>query len=329
MRAMSRRSVVALLGATWCAAALGATARAQGRLPLIAVLEPASATSPLGGRGHFLQALADLGWIEGRTVRIETRYGEWQVERMVAMATELVALKPDVLYTHSDTATRVAMQTTTTVPIVVGAASDLVTVAGIQNLGQPGGNVTGVTSNQPELDRKRLEILRDAIAPASRIGYLFNESVMGKRELDALDASARTLGVRIQRAGLREPGQIEAAVAALSKGGVQAALIQDSVILSRHVERITALALNHRLSTISQIPTFAERGGLIQYGADVLALFRRSATHVDRILKGARVGTLPIEQPTKVDLVVNLKTAKALGVTLPRALLVRADRVIE
>lgn len=329
MKILSRRRALSILGALTTIPVLRGIAHAQRPLPLLAILEPSSASSPPGGPRYFREALAKLGWAEGRTIRIETRYGEWRLDRMAAMARELVALRPDVLYTHSDQGARVAMQATTTIPIVVGASADLVAVAGMRSVAQPGGNVTGVSANQPELDRKRLEILKEAVPVASKIGYVFNRAAISDVALQALDESARRLGVRIVRAGIDEPGQRDAAFADMTKEGAQAVLVQDSVILSRHSDRITALALKHRLPAISQIPNFAERGGLLQYGADVLEMFRRSAGHVDRILKGAKAGELPIEQPTKVDLIVNQRTAKALGIAIPPVILARADRVIE
>jgi putative ABC transport system substrate-binding protein len=220
------------------------------------------------------------------------------------------------------------MQATTSVPIVVGAAADLLALGGVQSLAHPGGNVTGVTHAQPELDRKRLELLKETVPSVTRITYLFETDAVPATALQALDDSGRLVGVRLQRISVREPGQIEAAVVSMVKEGAQAVLVQDAMLLSRHAERVTALALKHRLPTMSQIPSFAERGGLLQYGADVFELFRRSANHVDRILKGARPGDLPIEQPTKVDLIVNLRIAKALGLTIPPSVLVRADHTI-
>lgn len=329
MSAPGRRLAAAALSlaVSVAPAAPGAHAQAPSRLPLIAILEPGSASAPPGGMPHFKEALRELGWVDGRTVRLETRYSDWQPDRMLEMARELVRLKPDVLYTHGEATLRAAMRATTSIPIVVGASRDLLATGAVKSLAQPGGNVTGVTSAQPDLDRKRLEVLKEAVPSGSRIGFLFVET--SEAALRALDDSAHLLGVRLTRVMVREPGKIDAAFSDMVKERAQAVLVQDSVVLSRHVDRVTALALTHRLPTLSQIPRFAERGGLLQYGADVYALFRRSASHVDKILRGAKPGDLPVEQPTKVDLIVNLKTAKALGLTLPPAIMVRADRVIE
>jgi len=304
-------------------------AQAPPTLPLIAILEPGSASRPSGGVARFKEALGRLGWVEGRTVRFETRYGEWRPDRTVAMARELVGLKPDLLYTHSDGAARVATQATAEIPVVVGMSGNLLDVTGVKSIAQPGGNVTGMSSNQLELDHKRLEVLKETVPALSRIAYLFNTAAVPDSALRGLDGSAHRLGVRLFRFGLRGPEETEGAFTAMVNERVQAVLIQDSVIFSRYSDRIAAVAIKHRLPTISQMPMFAERGGLLQYGADVFDMFRRSATHVDKILKGARPGDIPIEHPTKVDLIVNLKTAKALGITIPRATLIRADRVIE
>jgi putative ABC transport system substrate-binding protein len=325
---MNRR--VFLFGSV--ASVLAATRAAESqpaRLPLVAILDPGLVAAPSRGTVYFKQALEQLGWVEGRTLRFATRYGEYQPDRTAAMARELVGLKPDVLYTSSDPAVREAMRATTSIPIVVGAAADLVALGGVKSLAHPGGNVTGVTHAQHELDRKRLEILKEALPSVSRVAYLFDARAIPETALRALDESASLLKVRLHRVGVNTPDELETAFTAIVKDQAQALLVQDAQMLSRFSERVTALALRHRLPTMSQIPRFAERGGLLQYGADVFELFRRSAAHVDKILKGAKPGDLPVEQPTKVDLIINLKTAKALGLTIPPSLLLRADQVIE
>jgi putative tryptophan/tyrosine transport system substrate-binding protein len=298
-------------------------------LPFVAILDPGFASTPSIGTAYFKRKLEQLGWADGRTVRFETRYCEYRPDRTAAMAKELVALKPDVLYTSSDGPVRAAMQATTSIPIVVGAVADLVALGGVQSLARPGGNVTGVTHAQHELDRKRLEILKEAVPSVSRMAYLFDPRAIPETALRALDESASQLKVRLQRVGVNKPDELEAAFTAIVGQRAQAVLVQDAQMLSRYSERVTALALQHRLPSISQIPRFVERGGLLQYGADVFELFRRSAAHVDKILRGAKPGDLPVEQPTKVDLSINLKTAKTLGLRIPQSVLVRADQVIE
>ena len=310
--------------------ALPVVTQAQpGRLPLVAILQSTSASAPAGGIPHFKQALANHGWIEGRTIRFEMRYGDWQADRIVAAAHELVRLQPDVLYTNSAPAVRALMQATTSIPIVVGAVSDLVALGIVRSLAQPGGNVTGVTHAQAELDQKRLEVLKETVPAVTRMAYLFDPAAVADVALLALEDSARLLKVRITRVGAQTPSHIEAAFTLMIKESAQALLVQDAVLFARHLDQVTGLALRYRLPTISQSPQFAERGGLLQYGADVWEMFRRSAVHVDKILRGAKPGVLPVEQPTSVALVVNLKTAKALGLTIPPSVLARADQVIE
>jgi ABC-type uncharacterized transport system substrate-binding protein len=287
------------------------------------------AAAPSYGTGFFKKALEQLGWIEGRTIRFETRYGEFQPERMSAIARDLVALKPDVFYTHSDGAVLEAMRATTSIPIVAGAAGDLLALGSVRSLARPGGNVTGVTHARPELDRKRLEILKEAVPSVSRITFLFSASAIPETQTLRLNEAAALLKVQLQRVGVSKPDELEPAFNAMAKERTEAILVQDAHMLARFSERVTSLALRYRLPTMSQAPRFAERGGLLQYGADVWELFRRSANHVDKILRGAKASDLPVEEPTKIDLVINLKTAKALGLTIPPSLLARADQVIE
>ncbi len=194
------------------------------RLPLVAILQSTSASEPPGGIPHFKQSLADLGWIEGRTIRFEMRYGDWQTDRITSAAQELVRLQPDVLYTNSAPAVRTLMQATASIPIVVGAVSDLLALGGVKSLARPGGNITGVTHAQPELDRKRLEVLKEAVPAVTRIGYLFDPGGVPDRALPALDESARLLGVRIVRVEARTPTQIEAAFMSMVKESIQGVL---------------------------------------------------------------------------------------------------------
>jgi putative ABC transport system substrate-binding protein len=320
---------VIVLGAMMTVATNAPVANGQmpSRLPLIAILEVGSASMPSGGVARFKRALGELGWVEGRAVRIETRYGDWRPDRLAAMAKELVSLKPDVIYTHSDTGLRVTISATTSIPIVV-VASDLRRSGAVRSLAQPGGNVTGMSLAMPELDWKRLEVLKETVPSISAVAFLFSTGTI-ETVLTGLDDSARRLGIRLHRVAMSEPGELDAAFVAIAKSGSHAVLVQDAPLFARQVDRVAVLALKYRLPAISQMPRFDETGGLLWYGADVFDMFRRSAAQVDKILKGAKPGDIPVEQPTKVELVVNLKTAKALGVTIPPAIMVRADRVIQ
>jgi putative tryptophan/tyrosine transport system substrate-binding protein len=304
-------------------------AQAPPRHALIAILEPGPAERPAPVLPRMREALAELGWVEGRTARFETRYADWQPDRMARLARELVGLKPDVLYTHSTPAVRAAAQATTSVPIVDGVAGDLVATGVVKSLARPGGNVTGMTLAMSELDGKRLEVLKAALPSISRVANLFVPGTTPDASLQALDGAARVVGVQLLQIAVREPGQLEVRFSDIVKERVQAVFVADTASFAANVDRITALALKHRLPTISQMPRFADSGGLLQYGADVLDLARRSATLVDKILRGAKPGDLPIEQPTKVDLTVNLRTARALGISIPQGIIAQAARVIE
>jgi putative ABC transport system substrate-binding protein len=321
-------AVVFTLGLTL--APLAAEAQPTRTVPLIAVLEPGSAgfaRDPRSGITVFREALRELGWVEGQNVRFEIRGADFQFDRLLELALELAQLQPSVIYTHSPPAAQAVKQATTTIPVVIGVAHDLVGDGIVASLARPGGNITGMTILNPELDVKRLELLR-AVAPrAGRVGLLV---VTGTREenLRMLYEAAATLGVRISRAAVRDPVELEGAVTTLVRDGARALLVQDQPPLSRAPE-LPRLALKHRLPSISQAPRFAEQGGLLQYGADIPDLFRRSATQVDKILKGAKPADLPVEQPTKITLIVNRKTAKALDLTIPQTLLLRADQVID
>jgi len=307
------------------------TAWGQGRatLPLIAILEPGPLERPSGVLAGMNEALRQLGWVEGSTARFEIRYCDWQDDRMLEMARDLVRLKPAVLYTHSTPAVRAATQATKSIPIVVGVAGDLLGISVVKSLAQPGGNVTGMTLAMPELDRKRLELLKEAVPTASRVAFLFVPGMTPETMLRALDESSGLPRVEVFRVPVREPGQLESAFNHLVKERAQALFVADTAMFAANIERIAVLALKNRLPAISQAPGFADSGGLLAYGADVLDLGRRSAVYVDKILKGARPGDLPVEQPTKVDLILNAKTAKALGIPIPGSILLRAARVIE
>ena len=278
------------------------------------------------------QGLRDLGYVEGRNVVIEYRDAEGKFERLPALAAELVALKVDVILAPSTLAALAAKQATRTLPIVFAAAADPVASGLVTSLARPGGNVTGSSFLAPELVGKCLELLTQAVPGVSRVAVLWEPGAFGGRtEKDMLkgaDVAARALGVRLQVVEARGPADIDRAFSDMTRARAGALTVLPSSMFISERRRLVDLVAKNRLPAVYGVREFVDVGGLMSYGANVADLFRRAATYVDKILKGAKPGDLPIEQPTKFELVINLKTAKALGLTIPQSLLLRADEVI-
>jgi putative ABC transport system substrate-binding protein len=310
------------------AAPLAAKAQPARKIPRIGVLSPASPPHP--SIDAFRQGLRDLGYVEGQTVLLEYRYAAWQLDRLPALAAELVQLTPDVIFTYTTNGALAAKQATTTIPIVVGSAGDMVARGIVESLARPGGNITGTTTFGSDLEGKRLELLKEVVPQMTRVACLGNPvSPAWPAYFGSLAADAQALGVQLLRVDARTPSEFERAFAAMAEGRADALLVTDNALFHEYRQRIAELAATHRLPTMSRIRGFAEAGGLMQYGDDPIALARVAATHVDKILKGAKPGEVPIERPMKFELVLNLKTAKALGLTMPPTLLVQADEVIQ
>jgi putative ABC transport system substrate-binding protein len=327
---MIKRIVVCLLPAVLLLTASIATAQ-QTRIPLLAYLSPRSPSSQGSPRVEaFRTGLRELGYVEEKNIRIEYRYAHDKLDQLPALARELVLLKPDVIYTHTTPGVLAAKRATATIPIVVGSAGDLVARGIIASLARPGGNITGMTLMGVELNGKLLEILKVVSSKTTRVAFLVNPANPSWNIYpQALDGIAKHLGVRVQRVDAREAREFKAAFSAMIKSRVDALIVaNDSVFLS-HDKRIAELAATRRLPSISRSIGFAEAGGLIQYGEDLLDMSRRSAAHVDKILKGAKPADLPVEQPMKFEFIVNLKAAKQIGLTIPPNVLARADRVIK
>jgi putative ABC transport system substrate-binding protein len=305
-------------------------AQTSAKIPRIGVLSPASPPpAPSPSVDAFRQGLRDLGYVEGQNIFLAYRYAAWEFDRLPALAAELVQLIPDVIFTYTTQGALAAKQATTTIPIVVGSAGDMVGRGMVESLARPGGNITGTTTFGPELDGKRLELLKEAAPQTTRVAFLGNPAnPTWPAQFGNLAAQAQALGVQIFRVDARAPSEFEGAFAAMAEGRVDALLVTDDAMFHEYRQRIVELAATHRLPTMSRIRGFAEAGGLMQYGDDPIALARRAATHVDKILKGAKPGELPIERPMKFELVINLKTAQALGLTLPPTVLFQADEVI-
>ncbi len=319
---------------TWLAGSLGllaaplaADAQPAGRNPRIGILRPGSPPDPL--LDAFRQGLRELGYEEGRNISIEYRWAEGRDERFPGLASDLVRLKVDVIVAGAG-AVEAAKRATTTIPIVMPVSNDPVRVGLVASLARPGGNVTGLTSLSGELPGKWMELLKETLPRVSRVGVLW-DSAGDPSQVSTSEASARSLGVRVQvlKVGDRAAG-FEPAFAGARKNDAGALIVLGSPFFYVHRARLVELATKYRLPTIYPQREFViGAGGLMSYGADYRHQFRRAATYVDKILKGAKPADLPVEQPTKFELVVSLKTAKALGLSIPSSVLARADEVIE
>jgi putative ABC transport system substrate-binding protein len=300
------------------------------KLPRIGYLflQPFSATAHL--RDAFRQGLRELGYAEGQNIAIEFRNAEGRPERLLDLATELVRLKVDVIVAAPEASVEAAKHATKAIPIVMAVSFDPVGRGFVASLARPGGNITGLSTVSPELTGKRLELLKEMIPKLSRVAVIWDaESSRYSDQMKEMRAAAQTLKVRLESVSLSGASpDFEAAVQTVRSGGVEALIVVDSSRAFGQRVQIAAVAAKHRLPALAGFREFAQAGGLMAYGASLPDMHRRSATYVDKILKGATPADLPVEQPTKFELVINLKTAKALGLTIPQSLLVRADEVI-
>ena len=281
----------------------------------------------------FRQGLRERGYVEGQNIVIEYRAADGKIERFPGLATELIRLKVDLIVAGNTPAARAVQQATTTIPLVVAAMGDPVGDGLVASLARPGGNITGSTFLGPELVPKRLEMLKAALPTVSRVAALWHPGAYSGRTmrdmLKETEAAARTLGVQLQLVEVRGPDEFDHAFSTMTRERAGALIVFPSPMLFGERRRIVDLAAKHRLPSMAVAREFVELGGLIAYGASINDLFRRAATYVDKILKGVKPADLPVEQPTKFELVINLKTAKALELTIPQSLLLRADEVIQ
>ena len=326
---ISRRKLLVAWGAGAFAAPLASFGQQQGaRIPRVGYLG-LNAGRELDG---FRQGMRELGYVEGRTIIVDYRLpneGE-NAERLSAMTAELVRLKADVLVAGNPPSLRALMQATKTIPIVMRSSSDPVASGIVASLARPGGNVTGVISLYTELNGKRMELLKEAVPAVSRLMMLLDpQSPESNNRLRAEQTAARALGLHLLPFEISRADRFENAFRAAARERANGLLVIRAPIMVQNRTRIAALAAGARLPAVYDEIAFAEAGGLMSYGANLMELHRLLATYVDKILKGAKPGDLPIEQPTKFELVVNMKTAKLLGLTIPQSILVRADRVIE
>jgi putative ABC transport system substrate-binding protein len=278
----------------------------------------------------FRQGLRELGYAEGQNILFEYRFAEGKAERYAIFAAEIVSLGVDVIVTQGTAATVAAKQATNTIPIVVGGAGDLVGEGLVASLARPGGNVTGFTNVDPDLSAKRLQLLRETFSKASRVAVLYHGGPGGDQdELRETQIAAKKLGVQIQALHVLEPDQFQRAYAAMTKERAQALIIFSGSFTNSHRRELLDLAAKIRIPTMCGNPEWSEAGALISYGHDRRDQWRRAAVYVDKILKGTKPADLPVQQPMKFELVINLKTAKQIGVTIPPEVLARADRVIK
>jgi len=324
-------ALVAVLAASLLAAPLAADAQQTRMVPRIGWLGATSPSDRPPLLDAFRQGLRELGWVEGQNIVIDYRYAEGRDDRLPDLAAELVRLKVDLIVSFGTQGVTAAKNATGTIPIVMIAVRDPVGTGLIASLARPGGNVTGGSGSAGlEWVAKQLELLKETVPKIGRVAILSNPAnAYHQLAIREVNVGARSLGVQLQLLEARGPNEFDGAFAAMAKERVGALLVLSDVIFSDHRTRLIDLAARSRLPAAYGNRESVEAGGLIGYGPSFLDLFRRAATYVDKILKGAKPAELPVERPTKYELVINMKTAKALGLTIPQSVLLRADHVIE
>ena len=321
-----------LLGGAAAAWPLAARAQQGERMRRVGVLIPGASDDPVSQArlAAFLEGLRQLGWVDGRNVRIETRLGASDADLLRKHAGELIALGPDVVMAYSSNAMPPLLQLTRAVPIVFAVVADPVGAGYVESLARPGGNITGFTGYEFAMSGKWLELLKEVAPRVTRAAILRDPAVAaGPAEFAAIQAVAPSLGVELRPLDVRDAGEIERTITAFAQGANGGLIVTGSVWASLHRKLIITLAAQHKLPAVYNTGYYATDGGLIGYGPDYSDLCRRAAGYVDRILKGEKPANLPVQAPTKYQLVINLKTAKALGLEIPATVLARADEVIE
>jgi putative ABC transport system substrate-binding protein len=300
------------------------------KIPRIGVLLPGAPASWSLRTKVFLDGLRELGYVEGRTITIEWKWGDNQLDTLPGLAADLVRSNADVIVTVGTPAAKALKATTRTIPIVMALVGDPIAAGLVDNLARPGGNATGFSIVAPELGTKRLELLKEIVPNLSSIAVLSNtNNPQSKIEMKEMQTAAQAMGLQLHPAEISAEDGLEDAFVAMNKAAVQALILLTDAILFDQRKRTVALASKYKLPAVYFLSAFVEEGGLMSYGPSDADLFRRAAGYVDRILKGTKPGELPVEQPTKFDLYINLRTAKTLGVTIPESFLTRADKVIE
>jgi putative ABC transport system substrate-binding protein len=327
---MKKKITVLTLCALLFALCSSAEAQQLTKVPRIGFLGASSASVLAARIEAFRQGLRDLGYVEGKNIVIEWRSAEGKLDRLPALAAELVRLKVDVIVTTGPAPTRPAKEATSTIPIVMAFDNDPVGNGFVASLARPGGNITGLSTLAPEISGKQLEVLKEIVPRLSRVAVLGSSTTPGNAQsLKETELAAGAFGVKVQYLDVRDPKDIDTAFRATGKGRADAILVLTSPVFNPYRTEIADLAVKNRLPAIYSTPEFVEDGGLMTYGVSLTDLYRRAATYVDKILKGAKPVDLPVEQPIKFEFIINLKAAKQIGLTIPPNVLARADRVIK
>jgi putative ABC transport system substrate-binding protein len=327
---MSRRVIVFVLSILIPASIHPAEAQQPAKVPRIGFLYTVSPSSVAARAEAFRQGLRELGYVEGKNIVIESRFADGKLNRAPGLASELAHLKVDVIVTSGPASTRAAKEATVTIPIVMARDIDPVGNGFAASLARPGGNITGLSMLAPEISGKQLELLKETVPKLSGVAVLGSSTTQGNAQTTReIEIAAAALGVKLQYLNVERLEDLESAFRAAVNGRADAALVLGSAIYASHRKRVTETALRNRLPTIYRNSEYVNDGGLMSYGVNLVDLDRRAASYVDKILKGARPADIPVEQPTKFELVINLKTAKQIGLTIPPNVLARADRVIK
>jgi putative ABC transport system substrate-binding protein len=300
-------------------------AQQSGKVHRIGLLASGSPSSDATRIEAFRQGLRDLGYVEGQNILIEYRYAEGKADPFAHLATELVRLKVSIIFTSSTPGVLAAKRASSTIPIVFGAINDPVAAGLVASLARPGGNITGLTNLSPDLEGKRLELLKETFPKVTRVAHLWNPDSPGS----GMEAAAQALGLQLQSLEVRNPNDFDSAFDAALRARAQALITSPNPLINTHHKRIVDFAAKNRLPAIYSQRVYVEGGGLMSYAPDINANFRRAAIFVDKILKGVKPADIPVEQPTKFELIINLKAAKQIGLTIPQKVLARADRVIK
>ena len=326
---MSKKIVVFLLATLIVPSVHLADAQQPKKVPRIGYLSPLSPSSDSTRTEAFRQGLRDLGYVERQNIAIEYRFAEGKSERLPDLAAELVRTKPDVIVTGSTVAALAVKHATATIPVVIANVGDPVASGLVASLARPGGNITGLSSMSPDLSGKRLELLKETVPRLTRVGVLWDPGGTGQEaQIKETEVAGRALGVQVQLLAVRIPEDFESAFKASTGGRAHALIILQTPLINTNRPRIVEFASENRLPTMWGEAQVMDAGGLMSYGPNFADMYRRAAIYVDKILKGRKPADLPVEQPMKFELVINLKTAKQIGLTIPPNVLARADKVI-